>query len=292
MRGVTTAPIPPAWVPALEGFEGALRAGGSPKTTIGTRMAHMRRLARTIGVSSPWDVNGDQLTQWAGRQDWAVETRRGYRQSMLSFWRWAIAAERTDTNPADLLPVVTPSVPKPRPAPEIAYREALRRADQRDQLILRLAAECGMRRAEVAQAHRRDLIEDMLGWSIVVHGKGSRERIVPLPDGLAADLLAFTPRGYFFPGNDDGHLSPRWVGKIVSTLLPGDCTMHRLRHRFASKAYQYDRDTFTVQELLGHASPATTRRYVAVPNESLRATVDAVANSSRARAPRGSEMTA
>lgn len=57
--------------------------------------------------------------------------------------------------------------------------------------------------------------------------------------------------------------------------LPGDWTMHSLRHSAATRWYQVDRDVFTVQELLGHASPATTRRYVAVPNDALRATVDA-----------------
>lgn len=54
--------------------------------------------------------------------------------------------------------------------------------------------------------------------------------------------------------------------------------MHQLRHRFATRAYSVDRDVFTVQELLGHASPATTRRYVLVPRSALRATVKAVAS--------------
>lgn len=54
-------------------------------------------------------------------------------------------------------------------------------------------------------------------------------------------------------------------------------TPHPLRHRFATRAYAVDRDLLAVQTLLGHASPVTTRRYVAVPDESLRRTVLSVA---------------
>lgn len=151
------------------------------------------------------------------------------------------------------------------------------KASPRERLMLRLAGEMGMRRAEVAAVHTSDLFEDMVGWSLVIHGKGQKDRIVPCPPRIVTALRAL-PAGYAFPGDDDGHLSPRWVGKLVTNLLEGDWTMHKLRHRFATKAYGIDRDTFTVQELLGHASPATTRLYVRVPNEALRRTVEAVAS--------------
>lgn len=266
--------VPVAWVPAIEDFAAALRAGGAPKTTVATRLSHVRRVARVFG-GSPWDVAPDALVQWAGRQDWAAETRRSYRASLRAFWSWAVVSQRTSCNAAAALPTVKPSPPRPRPAPEIVYREALARADTRAHLILRLAAEAGLRRAEVAQCHRRDVVDDLAGHSLVVHGKGGRQRVVPLSAALAAELRGFCPRGYVFPGNDGGHLSPRWVGKLVTQLLPGAHTMHALRHRFATRAYAVDRDVFAVQELLGHASADTTRRYVALPGDSLRRTVEA-----------------
>jgi integrase/recombinase XerC len=149
-------------------------------------------------------------------------------------------------------------------------------ATPREQLMLRLAAEMGLRRAEVAVIHSRDIFEDMGGHSLTVHGKGGKERDVPLPPGLASQIRA-EGTGYLFPGDDAGHLSPRWVGKLVTLLLPDELTMHTLRHRFATRAYAVDKDVFVVQELLGHASPATTRRYVLVPRDGLRRTVLAVA---------------
>jgi integrase len=145
--------------------------------------------------------------------------------------------------------------------------------------MLRLAAELGLRRAEVAQVHSRDLLDDLGGTSLLVHGKGSRERIMPLPGSLAADLRAL-PFGYAFPGADDGHLSPRWVGKIVGRLLPEGYTMHSLRHRFGTRAYALSKDMFTVQELLGHASPSTTRTYVLLEDSAKRGVIDQLAAAS------------
>ena len=52
--------------------------------------------------------------------------------------------------------------------------------------------------------------------------------------------------------------------------------MHGLRHRFATMAYQTDRDVFTLQAMLGHASPETTRRYVQVPSDAMRRMVENV----------------
>lgn len=264
-------PVPAAWVAALEDFDNALRAGGASAQTRATRAQHLRRAARGLG-GSPWEVTAEQLVNWCGRQDWAIETRRSRRASFRAFWSWAVAAGRIEVDPSIELPKVKAAIPAPRPAPEIAYNEALRRAGERERVILRLAAEAGLRRAEVARVHSRDLVQDLDGWSLIVHGKGGKQRTVPLTPTLAAELRA-RPRGWAFPGKDGGHLSPRWVGKIVTTLLPGESTMHALRHRFATRAYSVDRDVLTVQQLLGHASPATTQRYVVVPPEAGRRTV-------------------
>jgi integrase len=269
-------PITDAWHHAIEEYLDSQRAGGAPRTTLAARRQHLQHLARRTRTA-PYELSPNELVTYCGMQDWARETRRGRRTTFRSFWGWAVASGRTGTNPALALPKVPAGQPRARPIPEQHYKSALVAADARVMLMLRLAAELGLRRAEVAQVHTRDVEEDLLGWSLRVHGKGSRQRVVPLTPGLAGHLLA-APRGYLFPGDDDGHLSPRWVGKLVTNILPDGWTMHTLRHRFATRAYGIDRDVFTVQELLGHASPATTRRYVQIENGALRRTVLAVAS--------------
>jgi integrase len=130
-----------------------------------------------------------------------------------------------------------------------------------------------MRRAEVAQVHRRDVVEDLLGWSLVVHGKGSKDRIVPLPSDLARVIRSAD--GYLFPGRIDGHLSPRYVGKLVARALDDGTTMHQLRHLCATEVHRETKDLRLVQAMLGHASLATTQRYVAVDDAAMRAAIGA-----------------
>lgn len=149
-------------------------------------------------------------------------------------------------------------------------------ATPREKVMLRLAAEVGMRRSEVAQVHTDDLMEDLVGRSLIVHGKGGKRRIVPLPTSLGR-TIATAERGYLFPGNDGGHLSPRYVGKLIRDIMPGDWTMHTLRHRFGTRAYALTSDLLLVQEMLGHASPTTTRRYVEYDRTRMRAAVEELA---------------
>lgn len=56
----------------------------------------------------------------------------------------------------------------------------------------------------------------------------------------------------------------------MAAALPPGWTAHTLRHRFATRSYAATRDLATVQELLGHAKPETTRLYVALPPDAMR----------------------
>ena len=61
---------------------------------------------------------------------------------------------------------------------------------------------------------------------------------------------------------------------MVNDQLPKPWTLHGLRHRFATAVYRATRDIIVVQQLLGHASVATTQRYLAFTDDSLRAAVN------------------
>ncbi|WP_309105011.1 tyrosine-type recombinase/integrase [Microbacterium sp.] len=260
------------WLDAIAAYDDDQKAGGKPPTTRRSRREHLQHLARRVHAG-PYDLTADELVAYAAAQSWAVETRRGRRNTFLSFYRWAVRVGHVQENVAEHLPKVPIRAGRARPAPDRVYHEALMRASHREQLMLRLAAEVGMRRAEVAQAHSDDLVEDLVGWSLIVHGKGDRIREVPLPPSLATALLNL-PRGYFFPGQDHGHLSPRYVGKLLAERLPEGWTMHTLRHRFATRLYALRSDLLLVQETLGHASPSTTRRYVEYDRTRMRAAIE------------------
>lgn len=336
MSGPAPRPLPPAWAGLVGDYLAAEAGAGRSLATIATRRGHLAFMARGLRCG-PARVTTAGILAWFGRQTWGIETRRSHRNTAVSFFGWAHRAGHLSTNPAADLPVMRAAAPAPRPAPDSAWSAAIAGADPRVRLMLRLAAEAGLRRAEIARVHRRDLTRGPAGAALLVHGKGGKLRVVPLSDDLAAaidpvntvgqaagipaesqkgvrtahtladlgnrsnpiaerlddgvsqthpiakgvdsaDTLADALRqthpiadGYLFPGTDDGHLSPRWVGKLMARALPDHWTAHTLRHRFATRAYRGSRNLRAVQLLLGHSSVATTERYTAVDDDEIRA---------------------
>lgn len=259
-----------AWVTEIESWRVAMKATRLSTQTISLRSYHLRRLARADLAPSPWELSRASLLEWSGSHEWCRETARAVRSSLRRFWSWGVATGRTVENVADVLPMIPPDQPRPRPAaPEVVTR-AIGASDNRVALMLRLANELGMRRGEVAQVHpENDLVRDLVGWSLLVHGKGSRNRVLPLPTDLAEALLAAAP-GYLFPSPTGSHLTPHWVGTLVSRALEDGTTMHQLRHLCATEVHDQTHDLRLVQTLLGHASLATTQRYVAVDDSKVR----------------------
>lgn len=276
-------PVPAAWAGPIEDYLLTSAAAGHRETTIETRRSCLTTMARGLGCA-PAEVTGELLVGWFGRQRWTPETRKSYRSAARGFFSWAYRTGRVPVYLGDDLPKPRPAHGVPRPAPASALAAALAAADARTTLMLRLAAEAGLRRAEVARVHTRDLIDGVGGAQLLVHGKGGKQRVVPIGDHLAALIrrgaAGHTPElaadgqdaeGWLFPGEDNGHLSPEWVGYLVSGVLPEGYTMHTLRHSYASRVYRGSRNLGAVQQLLGHASIATTERYTAVDDDEIRA---------------------
>ena len=261
---------PASWTQPIASFLANLHRGGSPRPTLTLRSYHLRRFAAD-SQTDPWSVTTLDLNDHIDRREWSGSTVKTFRSTMREFYRWAMLHELTDRNPADLLPRVRVAMGVPRPADDDVFDAALERATPRESLMMRLAAHAGLRCREIALVHTDDVVRDMVGWSLIVHGKGDRVRYVPLTNDLALDLRhpEHGP-GYLFPGQVDGHLSAPYVSKLISRALPG-ATAHQLRHRFATRAYQLGgRDIRAVQELLGHASVATTQIYTGVGSDAMR----------------------
>lgn len=275
---------PAAWAPIIEDYLVSLTAGGASQITLTLRRQHLTQMSREV-VGSPAEITAEHLIEWMGRHtEWAPEYRRSHRNSAHSFFLWAYRTRRIAVHIADDLPRVRSHVGPPRPAPDTAWRAALAAATPRVALMMRLAAEAGLRRAEVAQVHTRDLTEGASGYSLLVHGKGNKKRIVPISDSLAAAIRSSAasqipagvePDCWLFPNGTGGHLDPKRVGAIVNAALPDTWTMHTLRHRFATRAYRGSSNLRAVQTLLGHASVATTQRYTAVDDDEVRAAMEA-----------------
>jgi site-specific recombinase XerD len=270
---------PTGWADALADHRVWLTSRGVAASTATTYHDRLRLLARQSGAASPWDLDYPDLSDWLGRHHWSRETARSARAALRSFYGWAEKVGHIDADPAAPLDPVRTGPALPRPASEDAYRATLAAACPRTRLMVRLSAELGLRRAEVAAINRHDLATDPAGgdW-LEVHGKGDKTRLLPLAGDLARTIAeADDPAGWLFPNGLGSHLSPAHVGKLVAAALPGDLTMHQLRHRFATLAYSTSHDLFAVQRLMGHSSPTVTQRYVATTDDTLRAVVAGVA---------------
>lgn len=182
-----------------------------------------------------------------------------------------LSARCGSENPAVSLMSPAPPPREPRPAPEHAIEEALHQANPRIALMIQLGATLGLRIGEIVLIHADDIQNEVDGPVLRVHGKGKKNRSVPISREFAAELARFCERGrgWAFPSQRGGHLQPHSASQIVSAALPDHWTAHTLRHRFATLAYAVDRDILTVQRLLGHSSVATTMRYAKPPREAL-----------------------
>ena len=272
MRNKISAPVP--WRRSIEGWTDTLKAAGLSAQTIKSRRYKMVHLAALLMPSGPEDVTTEQIVQAFARQQWKPETRKAYRNTISSFFRWLHKSGRRSDDPSLDVPRVKKPHAHPRPCPDRYIAAAMEKATSSEKLMIRLGAECGLRRGEIARVHSDDVVADSAGRSLIVRGKGDKQRIVPLPDDLADIIM--DARGYLFPGRFVGHVEESYIGDHISHLLPDGYAAHTLRHRFATTAYAATHDLFVVAELLGHESVETTEHYVAMPDGRLREATAAV----------------
>ena len=265
--------VPKDWEEPISEWLLQERAGGQSAATMKTRRCEIGHIARGVG-ESPFKVTSRQLCEYFGSQAWQNNSRKGYRVAARKFFSWLEATGQRDDNPAAMLPKVKPVPPKPNPCPDKWIMAAYGAADEDTRLMLRLGAELGLRRAEIASVKSDNVIHDLLGYSLIVVGKGDKQRVVPMGDDLAAEILMRS--GYLFPGRIKGHISADVVGARLSSILPDGYTAHSLRHRYATRIYAETRDIFMVSRLLGHENVETTQRYVAFAGERLRDGMNAV----------------
>ena len=146
----------------------------------------------------------------------------------------------------------------------------------RDRAILELLYATGLRVSELTGLDWRD-IDFELGMAMVRQGKGHKDRLVPFGEPAADALLAWrdaapaekSPDAPVFVNLRGARLTPRSVQKMVARALGAagidtHLTPHGLRHCFATHLLNAGADLRSIQEMLGHASLATTQRYTHV----------------------------
>ena len=293
--------LPPALAAAADGFVRhlELERGRSPHTVraYAGDVALLLDHASRLGVTEPADVDLAVLRSWLARlrSSGAARTTLARRGSAArSFTAWAHRRGLLPSDPGALL-----ATPKGhRPLPDVLQPDEASRlvdaidghtpADLRDRAALELLYATGIRVGELCGLDVDDV--DRGRRVVRVLGKGNKERSVPY-GGPADDALdAWLTRGRpawaavgsgpaLLLGARGGRVDPRTIRSVVHQRLaavPGapDLGPHGLRHSAATHLLEGGADLRSIQELLGHATLATTQIYTHVSVERLRTSYD------------------
>lgn len=268
---------------------------GSSANTID---AYGRDLTRYVtwlgerGVRDPDDVTLELVEEHVAeltRSGLASSSVERAASAVKGFHRFMLNDEISSVLPTADLPLPA----KPARLPDVISREqAARLLDQpfpdtpaglRDHAILEVLYGCGLRASELCGLDLRAVLLDE--GLVRVFGKGSKERVVPLLGAAARALTAYLERGRgalagrrpsdaVFLNARGGRLSRQSVHAIcerygrvagIEGLHP-----HTLRHSFATHLLEGGADLRAVQELLGHASVATTQLYTHLDRSHIR----------------------
>ena len=210
--------------------------------------------------------------------------------AVRSFHHFLLVEGITAQDPT--IEVVRPRVPRPLPHPlgldEVGRLiEAPDRSTStglRDRAILEVLYGAGLRVSELTGLDVDDL--DVEGGSVRVVGKGGKEREVPIGrhaqhavgtylSRARPSLVGQGTRGALFLNTRGGRLSRQACAKLLAVYatragIERRVSPHDLRHSFATHLLEGGADVRVVQELLGHASVATTQIYTLVTKEHLR----------------------
>lgn len=243
------------------------------------------------------ELDLDDLRSWLARLrsqgvSSATVARRASSARVFTAW-----AHRTGRLPADVgarlsVPRVSRALPQlltPEQAEDVLDSLAADAVDDdpvalRDRALIELLYATGIRVAELCGLDRGDVDESRR--TLRVLGKGGKERTVPFGAPAEAALQAWVQRGRpeligprsgsaLFVGVRGGRLDPRVARRVVHESVAREphapqVAPHGLRHSAATHLLEGGADLRSVQELLGHASVATTQRYTHVSIDRLR----------------------
>jgi integrase/recombinase XerD len=210
--------------------------------------------------------------------------------AVRSFHRFLVREGVLEVDPtADVRrPRLPRSLPKAIPLADIerllATPDEQTAAGLRDRAILELLYGAGLRVSELTALDVDDV--DLDGGAVRVLGKGGKEREVPIGrharDAISSYLTRARPSlaaarsgGALFLNRRGGRLTRQSCARLLASHadragIDRHVTLHGLRHSFATHLLEGGADVRVVQELLGHASVATTQVYTLVTKEHLR----------------------
>jgi integrase/recombinase XerD len=274
---------------------------GLARNTLAAYRADLARYARWLAAASVTDpaaADEDLLVAYLGAlRAGSTPAGRPYQPSSVArslasvrgFHRFLVRERLAADDPSRELgtPKVPLSLPKALSIDEVERLLAAVTGDSprslRDRALLELLYAAGLRVSEAVALDVDDV--DLEDGGVRAFGKGSRERLVPVGrtarTAIEAYLVRGRPalagadtRGALFLGNRATRITRQGAWKLLRTHaarvgLADKVSPHVLRHSFATHLLSGGADVRSVQELLGHASLATTQLYTKISQDRL-----------------------
>jgi integrase len=273
----------------IDVFELHMRTAKMSPETIKKRLEILRRLEAVLEYDdySPKpliEATPDDLAAFQGTfADLAPASMDIYTRHVMAFYAWAVKFGHIETDPCSRLVSVRvrKGLPHPTSASDVRLIFACTRRPLRTAYVL--AAYGGLRCGEVCRLRWEELNLAGAVPSAFVHGKGGKERVVPLLPAVVDELqqIGPAPKGYVLLTASGRPYQPSRLSVASSKHLRElhvASTLHSLRHYYATAAYQATRDILLVRDLIGHESVGTTQIYTRSSLDGAHARLDALAH--------------
>ena len=274
----------------IEGFAQSLTASSS--NTVSAYRSDVNLFCEWVArsqISSPVAVTRDVVRQYVSFLTTRKQAKRSVTRKLASLRRyfgWLVRNGVIDADPT--AGVRTPSdsgrLPKVLTAEQLSAllistdNGAPEWRTARDTAVIELLYGSGLRVSELCGLEVNGV--NVKAQSIVVLGKGSKERRVPVSEPslvaikdwleLRDEVVVDAGEAAMFLNTRGKRLTPRDVRRLIDARSLAPTHPHALRHTFATHLLDNGADLRAVQELLGHSDVATTQRYTHVSKERLK----------------------
>lgn len=237
-----------------------------------------------------------QLLKSVNELEVAPTTQRRMIAGWRTFFKMLIIEDIIQENPAELIDLPM----RPKHLPDVLTEEEITKIQStidlslpegmRNYVIIEVLYGCGLRVSELVNLKMSNIYEEEQYLQVI--GKGDKERWVPINPHALELVMTYihtvrshvTPKPgeerYVFLNRRGHHLSRQMVfiflqNAVQEAGINKSISPHSLRHSFATELVENGADLRAVQEMLGHASVATTEIYTHISRETLRNTIAA-----------------
>ncbi|MFA5777678.1 MAG: tyrosine-type recombinase/integrase [Parcubacteria group bacterium] len=208
-------------------------------------------------------------------------TRRRKLTSIRMFFKFLEDEKLIKENPTKGLPSPKVEIKEPSWLTENETKKLVQAVEKsgslRDEVIIRILVETGMRLNELANLNIGDL--DTKNKTIKIHRKGNKEQTIPINIKLNLLINKFIKNidsdKPLITSSFGRRMTNRRIGLLVKSYLKRagiqkNVSCHSLRHSFCTRMLEKGADIKTIQILAGHVTIATTEKYLHIANPKLR----------------------